>query len=68
MTISSPSDVDPSRCPLCAGANQCAMAANPDATHCWCFEVTVAPEALERIPAEARGVACVCLECAKPVK
>ena len=57
--------VDPSRCPLCGRSNQCAMVADPEATHCWCFDVTIAPEALERVPAEARGVACVCLECAK---
>jgi hypothetical protein len=68
MTISSPTDVDPSRCPLCTGANHCAMVADPDATHCWCFDVTIAAEALERVPAEARGVACVCVDCGKLAK
>jgi len=67
MSASSP-NVDPARCPLCSGANQCAMAANPDATHCWCFDVTIATEALERVPVEARGVACICLDCAKLAK
>jgi hypothetical protein len=41
------------------------MAADPDATHCWCFDVTIKPEALERVPAEARGIACVCAACGR---
>jgi hypothetical protein len=40
------------------------MAADPNATRCWCFDVEIAPEALERVPAGARGVACVCARCA----
>ena len=58
--------VDPTRCPLCGADNRCAMAADPDATYCWCFDATIAAETLERVPAEARGVACVCAACAKP--
>jgi hypothetical protein len=56
--------VDPSRCPLCGSPNDCAMAADPGAKHCWCVDVTIAPEALERLRPEARGVACVCARCA----
>jgi len=39
------------------------MAADPEATHCWCFDVTIRSEALERVPTEAQGVACVCARC-----
>ena len=31
---------------------------------CWCFHATIPPEVIERVPAEARGVACVCQGCA----
>ncbi|MBI2963561.1 MAG: cysteine-rich CWC family protein [Deltaproteobacteria bacterium] len=55
---------DPARCPLCGAANACAMAADPSASRCWCFEAAIAPEALERVPAAARGVACICPRCA----
>jgi Cysteine-rich CWC len=41
------------------------MAADPEAVQCWCFDVTIASQALDRMPAAARGVACVCAACAK---
>ena len=63
MTMAAP--VDPSRCPLCADPNRCAIAADPEATHCWCFDVTISSEALERVPTEAQGVACVCARCGR---
>jgi hypothetical protein len=53
---------DPSRCPLCGTANQCGMAAG--SSECWCFGATVSKDALERLPAEARGKACLCARCA----
>lgn len=31
---------------------------------CWCFRVTIPQEVLDRIPAPARGVACICTRCA----
>jgi hypothetical protein len=57
--------LDPHRCPLCGQANQCtpggpASAAPP----CWCFSAPVSRAALERLPAEARGKACLCPRCA----
>ena len=58
--------VDPTRCPLCGADNRCAMAADADAAYCWCFDATIASETLERVPAAARGVACVCAACVKP--
>ncbi len=41
------------------------MAADPGATNCWCFDVTISAEAFDRMPAGAQGVACVCAACAK---
>ncbi|WP_437650754.1 cysteine-rich CWC family protein [Sorangium sp. So ce362] len=31
---------------------------------CWCFEVSIPAAVLDRVPQEARGVACVCRACA----
>jgi hypothetical protein len=40
------------------------MAQDKPAATCWCFEVTVDPAALARLPAEARGTTCICARCA----
>ena len=60
--------LDATRCPLCGQPNQCAMEtqqrtgiAQPD---CWCSRVEFSPELLARLPAEARGAACICSACA----
>jgi hypothetical protein len=34
------------------------------AATCWCFSVEMPREVIDRIPAGARGVACVCRACA----
>jgi len=54
---------DPSRCPLCGAPNGCAIAAGSPSP-CWCASVLIGAEVLDRIPAAARGVACVCARCA----
>jgi len=56
-------EIDATRCPLCGEANQCGMAAGEE--RCWCFEATLAPDALARIPERARGAACICAKCGK---
>jgi hypothetical protein len=53
---------DPSRCPLCGKPNQCGMVAGK--TTCWCTSVTIPKAVIDLIPSDARGVACVCPECA----
>ncbi|MFT3718572.1 cysteine-rich CWC family protein [Pseudorhodoferax sp.] len=60
--------VDPARCPLCGALNTCAMAAGAPAARaadCWCMRTPVAPAALARLPAERRGLACLCPRCAQ---
>lgn len=53
------------RCPLCHGDNGCAPAASGSfETPCWCTGLRIDPHVLARIPAEARGVACLCRRCA----
>jgi hypothetical protein len=53
--------VDPRRCPLCGDGNACGIAEGKST--CWCFEATISPETLARVPAEAREKACVCRGC-----
>jgi len=50
-------------CPLCGRGNACGMAAGKG--ECWCFDATIPAEVLAQIPEAARGVACVCRECAE---
>lgn len=54
---------NPTLCPLCQQANQCAMAAGLPAQDCWCMRTPIAAEALARIPDAQRGQACVCARC-----
>jgi len=66
-------DIDPARCPACGGDNRCALAprgsipqrgSNAQCGDCWCARVVITSAALARIPAPARGVACLCPTCA----
>lgn len=58
--------IDPSHCPVCGDHNGCAAVAAGRArcTDCWCFRVTIAADALARIPEALRGQACLCARCA----
>lgn len=55
-------EIDPTRCPLCGEPNGCEIAEG--ASTCWCFDVRIPAEVLERIPPEAQSVVCVCKRCA----
>ncbi|MEJ7688568.1 MAG: cysteine-rich CWC family protein [Variovorax sp.] len=56
-----------SRCPLCGEANRCAMAVARETgapqPPCWCLEAEFSPALLDRVPAAARGRACICARC-----
>lgn len=56
-------EVHAAQCPLCGGPNHCALAADPNATECWCDSVVFPPELLARIPEDALHRACVCPRC-----
>ncbi|WP_162583107.1 cysteine-rich CWC family protein [Variovorax sp. PBS-H4] len=61
-------DIDASRCPLCGEANRCALelereTGQPQGT-CWCMQSEFSPGVLDRLPAESRGLACICARCA----
>ena len=50
-------------CPLCGEPNQCAVAADPNATACWCESVIFPEELLAKIPENAARKTCVCQKC-----
>ncbi len=58
---------DPDHCPLCGGDNRCAMeierATGERQAPCWCVSQSFSPALLDRIPAQARGKACICAAC-----
>ncbi|MEO8276743.1 MAG: cysteine-rich CWC family protein [Thermoanaerobaculia bacterium] len=54
--------MDPKRCPLCQADNACEL--ERGAGSCWCFSLDIPQGVLERVPEEARGLACVCKRCA----
>ena len=47
---------DPAVCPLCGKPNLCAVAADPDATECWCEAVEFPEELLAQIPDDGANV------------
>jgi hypothetical protein len=51
------------KCPLCGEPNQCALAADPTATECWCDTVVFPDDLLAQIPEDAVRKTCVCQEC-----
>ncbi len=60
---------DPTRCPLCGAANACAMATAgrgpaPPLPPCWCRTASFPESLRQRVPAAARGRACICARCA----
>lgn len=61
--------LDPTACPLCGQANQCAMeverATGVKQPPCWCSQLSFDAESLSRIPEHARGTACLCAACAQ---
>jgi hypothetical protein len=54
-------DVDPSLCPLCAGPNNCGLV--DGGKTCWCYSATISRTAIERVPSDRRGLACICRQC-----
>ena len=64
--MTDPSDFqDTTRCPLCGSDNQCAIAAGREPESCWCMAITIDPQTLAAIPAEAQGGVCICEKCAR---
>ena len=50
-------------CPLCAQANQCAIAKDDQATSCWCQHAIIDSEQLSTTVSE--NSSCICPTCAK---
>ncbi|MEP6721321.1 MAG: cysteine-rich CWC family protein [Variovorax sp.] len=62
-----PVSPDPSRCPLCGAANGCAMEIERETgmaqPPCWCMSANFTDALRARVPADARGLACICANC-----
>ena len=60
---------DPGHCPLCGKVNLCAMelerVSGQKQPPCWCTQATFSDDLLARLPAESKGLACVCAACAQ---
>ena len=56
------SEIDPSKCPTCGEPNQCGLSQGK--SECWCFGALISSAALERIPSQAKNLACICERCA----
>jgi len=56
-------ETNTAKCPLCGEPNQCALAADPSASECWCDSIDFPRELLDSIPDEAVRKTCVCQKC-----
>ncbi|HSV57841.1 MAG TPA: cysteine-rich CWC family protein [Variovorax sp.] len=65
--MSATSVIDATRCPLCGADNRCAIEIERETGQaqppCWCMSATFTAALRERIPADARGLACICARC-----
>ncbi|HEY3667669.1 MAG TPA: cysteine-rich CWC family protein [Polyangiaceae bacterium] len=57
------SAVDPSLCPVCGEPNTCGMSQGK--SECWCTNLKFPQAALDRIPADAKNLVCICPRCAQ---
>jgi len=56
--------INPGRCPLCGGANDCQLCS--PATYkgqCWCAHLEIPNDLLARVPENLRDRACICQNC-----
>gem|GEM_PF-577207 len=56
------SEIDPSKCPTCGEPNACGLSQGK--SECWCFSALISSAALERVPSQAKNLACICERCA----
>jgi hypothetical protein len=55
-------ETNPNVCPACGEPNACGRSQGK--SECWCFSVKIERETLERIPSDAKNLACICARCA----
>jgi hypothetical protein len=54
---------DPAKCPLCSQPNHCAVAADPNATECWCEDLEFPQALLDQVPNNDQDQTCICRNC-----
>ena len=55
--------IDTAVCPLCGQPNNCAMAADPSATQCWCGDLKFPQELMDQVPENVIHQTCICRNC-----
>lgn len=63
MDIEMSPKIDTAVCPLCGKPNDCAVAADPNATECWCEDVEFPQELFDQVPENAFRKVCICRAC-----
>ncbi|MDY6854591.1 MAG: cysteine-rich CWC family protein [Thermodesulfobacteriota bacterium] len=59
-------DIEEKLCPICGQPNRCgekAVVNGITLEKCWCAYEKFPKEALNRVPGEKRGKACICINC-----
>lgn len=51
--------IDDKTCPLCGQANDC----KAHQGNCWCMDIKVPKELLEKVPENKKNKACICKSC-----
>ncbi|HLP76645.1 MAG TPA: cysteine-rich CWC family protein [Candidatus Paceibacterota bacterium] len=61
---SSTKPIDPTRCPLCGGPNDCQLCRmDTYKGPCWCAKVEVPESLLALLPPDAKNRSCICRGC-----
>ena len=55
-------EIDPSICPTCGEPNTCGLSQGK--SDCWCFSAQISGASIDRIPSQAKDLACICPRCA----
>lgn len=55
--------VDPARCPLCGGTNDCHRCSATCDSPCWCESTDIPADLIERLPVSKQRRACICRSC-----
>jgi len=68
MPTTSLTTAEQSRCPLCRGANDCAIVANRDAVGCWCQLSPIEPSAIAAVRQLGEAKCCICQRCSEQAR
>lgn len=61
-------EVNKNICPICGKENNCAYQKGLAHENCWCKDIKVPKELIEKIPDNLKGKACICKACVMEYK